>query len=178
MEAWSTFYLLQLEDGEDAATVAAAVEGQFPGVAAFTSEEFAEETRGRIMNNVIPILIVVLFLAFVVGVAITGLTIYNSTTERSREYGILKAIGFTNGYLFLLVLEQSMMTGIIGFVLGASSTLIATRFVADIVPQFVTLVRFQDIMLVLATTLLMSAIAAILPVRRVTNVDPVSVFSG
>ena len=143
----------------------------------FRSAKFASETRDRIMRNVIPILAVILGLAFVVGVSITGLTIYNATVEKSREFGILKAIGFTNGYLFRLVLERSLATGLLGFVIGVGLTALATRFVVDLVPQFVTLLRWQDVLLVLGTTILMSVISALLPVRRIANVDPVSVFS-
>ena len=38
-------------------------------------------------------LVVVLIVAFVVGLTVAGLTIYTATVEKSREYGILKAVG-------------------------------------------------------------------------------------
>ena len=91
--------------------------------------------------------------------------------------GILKAIGFTNWYLVRLVFEQSIVTGLLGFAIGTALTAIATRFVSDYVPQFVTLLRWQDIVLVLGTTLLMSLIAGALPVRRIAGVDPVEAFN-
>ena len=178
MPRLSTFYLLRTADSADPQAVAGEVERQLPGVDAFTNEEFAKATRDSIMRNIVPILIVILGLAFVVGVAITGLTIYNATVEKQREFGILKAIGFTNGYLFRLVLEQSLATGALGFAVGALTTFIATRFVSDYVPEFVTLLQWRDVLLVLGATLVMSACAALLPVRRIANVDPVTVFNG
>jgi putative ABC transport system permease protein len=178
MDALRTFFLIRLEEGADAEAVVADIEETFPETVAYTREEFATATREQIMDNMIPIIAMILVLAFAVGVAITGLTIYNATIEKQREYGILKAIGFTNGYLFRLVLEQSLATGMLGFVLGVVLTLIVSRFSASIVPQFVTLVRWQDIAIVLIATLLMSAIAALMPVRRLANVDPVQVFSS
>ena len=84
-----------------------------------TGEDFAQETRDRILSNILPILIVVLIVAFVVGLAVAGLTIYTATVEKSREYGILKAEGFTNPYLYRVVFEQSMVTGVLGFLVGA-----------------------------------------------------------
>ncbi|MCH8850026.1 MAG: ABC transporter permease [Chloroflexi bacterium] len=178
MNELNTFYLLHLEPDAAPEEVAAEVEQAFEGVSAFTGDEFAEATRDRIMSNIVPILFVILFLAFVVGVAITGLTIYNATLEKSREFGILKATGFTNAYLYRLVAEQSLITGLLGFLIGAGSTVVATRFIADFVPQFVTLLRWQDIVLVFVATLLMSAIAAVMPVRRIAGVDPVAVFKA
>jgi putative ABC transport system permease protein len=176
MPTFYTFYLLHVSGDPD--DVADQVEQSMPGVGAFTGDEFSNATRDRIMKNLLPILIVIIILAFVVGVAITGLTIYNATVEKSKEFGILKALGFTNGYLFRLVLEQSMATGLLGFAIGAGLTALAAPFVASAVPQFVTLLRWQDILFVFVATILMSTISAFLPVRRIGSVDPVSVFSG
>lgn len=177
MNGLTTFFLLHLDKGADRQQVISNVRSLSPSVSAYSSSEFAQATRDRIMKNMLPILYVILLLAFIVGVAITGLTIYNATVEKAREYGILKAIGFTNGYLFRLVLEQSLATGVLGFIIGTGLTFVASRFIPGLVPQFVTLLRWQDVLLVLAATVLMAAIAALLPVRRLASVDPVAVFA-
>jgi putative ABC transport system permease protein len=178
MDGLSTFFLVHTDEDADAGQVSADVMAATPIVGAFPSDQFAKATRDRIMKNLIPILFVILILAFIVGVAITGLTIYNATVEKQREYGILKAIGFTNGYLFRLVLEQSLATGILGFIIGGVATVVAAQFIVDLVPQFVTLVRWQDFIFVFVATIVMAIIAAMLPVRRLATVDPVAVFSG
>lgn len=49
---------------------------------------------------------------------------------------------------------------------------------SDYVPQFVTLVRWQDVMGVFVATVLMSVIAGYVPVRRLASIDPVAVFKG
>ncbi len=175
MPNFYTFYLLHVSG--DPRQVATEVKQNMPGVGAFTRTEFSTATRDRIMKNMLPILFVIIGLAFVVGVAITGLTIYNATVEKSREFGILKALGFTNGYLFRLVLEQSIATGMLGFAIGAGLTALAAPFVANFVPQFVTLLRWQDVLFVFVATIVMSVVSAFLPVRRIANVDPVAVFS-
>lgn len=178
MDGLTTFFLIHTDEGADPEQVSADVMAAVPIVGAFPSDVFAAATRDRIMKNLIPILFVILLLAFVVGVAITALTIYNATVEKAREYGILKAIGFTNGYLFRLVLEQSLAVGILGFIIGAAATLVASRFIANLVPQYVTLVRWQDFIFVFVATIGMSTIAALMPARRLASVDPVAVFSG
>jgi putative ABC transport system permease protein len=120
----------------------------------------------------------VLALAFIVGLAVAGLTIYTATIEKAREYGILKAVGFKNSYLYRLVFEQSMTTGAIGFAIGMALTLIFAPFASDLVPQFVTLIRWQDVGIVFLATVLMSAIAGYVPVRRLATIDPTSVFKA
>jgi putative ABC transport system permease protein len=149
-----------------------------PGVKFIPGQEFADDTRDRILGNILPILIVVLILAFVVGLSVAGLTIYTATVEKTREYGILKAEGFTNAYLYRVVFEQSMVTGILGFLLGAGLTIFIAPFAQDIVPQFVVYVRFQDVIFVAGVTLLMALIAAYVPIRRLASIDPVTVFKG
>ena len=173
-----TFFVLTLEDPSQRDLFARRLAVAAPEVKFVTGEQFATETRDRILGNVLPILIVVLVVAFIVGLAVAGLTIYTATVEKSREYGILKAEGFTNPFLYRVVFEQSMITGALGFLLGAGLTLLAAPFAEDSVPQFVVFVRWQDIAGVAGSTLLMALIAAYIPVRRLASIDPVMVFKG
>lgn len=178
MPGFNTFYLLELTDPSLARPVATAIESANPGLRAFTGAEFAAATRDRIVANIIPILAVILLLAFIVGAAVTGLTIYTATVEKSREYGILKAVGFTNRYLYGVVFQQSLIVGALGFFLGAGLNLIVGRVAESLVYQFVTLVRWQDTLAVLGVTLLMTVVAAYIPMRRLARIDPVAVFKG
>ena len=173
-----TFFLLTLDDPEDAGNLAKRLGAATPGAKYVSPDDFADETRSRILGNILPILIVVLIVAFIVGLAVAGLTIYTATVEKSREYGILKAEGFTNPYLYRVVFEQSMITGILGFLLGAGLTILVAPFAQDSAPQFVVFVRWQDILGIAGITLLMALIAAYIPVRRIASIDPVTVFKG
>jgi putative ABC transport system permease protein len=173
-----TFFLLTLEDPAQTEVVAKRLEANAPGVIFITGAEFADETRDRILGNILPMLVVVLTVAFIVGLSVAGLTIYTATVEKSREYGILKAEGFTNGFLYQVVLAQSLVTSALGFLLGASATVLAAPFAQDLVPQFVVFVRWQDILGITAATLIMALIAAFIPVRRLAKIDPVMVFKG
>jgi putative ABC transport system permease protein len=173
-----TFFLLALQDPAQKEALAQRLEASIPGAMFATGGEFADETRERLLGNILPMLVVVLTLAFVVGLAVAGLTIYTATVEKSREYGILKAEGFTNRFLYRVVFEQSLVTGILGFMVGASATVLVGPFAQDLVPQFVVLVRWQDILGVAGATLLMALVAAYIPMRRLAHIDPVTVFKG
>ena len=173
-----TFFLLALRDPSQPEALARRLEASAPGVAFFTGEEFADVTRERVLSNILPILIVVLIVAFIVGLAVAGLTIYTATVEKSREYGILKAEGFTNRFLYRVVFEQSLVTTALGFLLGAGATVLVAPFAQDLVPQFVVFVRWQDLLGITVATLLMALIAAFIPIRRLARIDPVTVFKG
>lgn len=177
-QSFVTFFLLKLKNPENRDELEKAMDQFDPRIEAITSDDFSSATRDRILNQVIPILGVVLMLAFIVGLAVAGLTIYTATVEKAREYGILKAVGFSNGYLYRLVFEQSLVTGILGFVIGVGITLIVGRFAQDIVRQFVVFTRWQDVLFVAGVTLVMALLAAYVPVRRLAAIDPVSVFKA
>lgn len=174
----ATFLGLRLQRGWDPEFVAEKAEEDEPALVAFTGEEFAEATRERILGNLLPILTMVLALAFIVGLAVSGLTIYTSTIEKAREYGILKAVGFKNGYLYRLIFEQSLATAAIGFAIGIAGTLAFGPLAQRLVPQFVTLIRWQDTIYVFVVTVVMALIAGYVPVRRLAAIDPTSVFKA
>lgn len=178
MPGLSTFYLTRLEEGADARAWGDAFTAEHPDLAVFTSEEFASATRHRILDNIVPILFLIVGLAFVVGIAVTSLTIYTATVERAREFGVMKAIGFDNMDLYKLVINQSLITGFLGFVWGALLTILLSQFVDRLVPQFLVNVRLLDLAFVLGATLLMAVLASIVPARRVGAVDPAVVFRG
>lgn len=173
-----TFWLVNLNEGADVVAVSDDIASTTPGVEVFTSEEFASATRHRILDNVLPILFLIVGLAFVVGIAITSLTIYTATIERAREFGIMKAIGFDNRDLYSLVVMQSVITGAIGFVFGVALTLLLSATIDLAMPAFVMLVRPLDVLLVLLCTVFMAAAAAIVPARHVGGVDPAIAFKG
>ncbi len=177
-ETQRTFFLLRLRDPSETHAISERLEADARGVIFFTSEEFADETRQRILGNILPMLVVVLAIAFIVGLSVAGLTIYTATVEKSREYGILKAEGFTNRFLYRVVLEQSLVTSVIGFMLGVGATTLIAPFAQNLVPQFVVWVRWQDLLLITGVTLLMAVIAAFIPIRRLAEIDPVTVFKG
>ena len=178
MDNLATFFLVKLKDPSQREQMALTIESAQPGILAITSDDFAAATRDRALGDVIPILMVILVLAFIVGLAIAALTIYTATVEKAREYGILKAVGFTNGYLYRVVFEQSLITGLLGFLIGAGLTVVLGPLTQDVVPQFVVLVRWQDVLGVAGFTLLMTLLAAYVPTRRLAAIDPVAVFKA
>jgi len=178
MDSLATFFLLKLKDPSQREQAALTIEGAQSGIVAITGDDFTAATRERTLGDVIPILMVMLVLAFIVGLAVSALTIYTATVEKAREYGILKAVGFTNGYLYRVVFEQSLITGLLGFLIGAGLTVVVAPLTQHLVPQFVVLVRWQDVLGVAGFTLLMALLAAYVPTRRLATIDPVEVFKA
>lgn len=172
-----TFYLLQVEPGADLVMLRGALESKIAGTSVFTGKEFAESTRERVVGSLLPVIGIIVFLCIVVGVTVTGLTVYNLISDRAREYGILKAVGFTNTALYRFVIEQVLAIGLAGFVLGLIAAVVLGGLIAGQVPAFPVTVRLQDVALVFGLTVMMSLLAALLPARHVASVDPVTALN-
>lgn len=164
-----------LDDGADATAVARTIEETTPGVDVLTRDEFADRSRSEI-DVFTPVLAVVLSIGFVVGAAVISLTIYTSTIEKARDFGVLKALGASRWYLYRIVTAQSFAIGFLGFAAGVPLAIGVSRLVTSIVPEFVTLFVPEAILGVLAVVLLMSFVSALLPAHRISRIDPAMVF--
>lgn len=174
-EAFS-FALVATVPGVDPHEVAADIESAIEGTNALTPKEFADVTRREVEEGFLPIVAVLIGVAFVVGLAVIALTIYTSTVERSRDYGVLKAVGAAPRQLFAVVMRQSLVVALTGFASGSALAFVSGKMIQDAVPEFATIYRWQDIVAVFGAALVMSAVAAVVPIRRVASIDPAAVF--
>ena len=176
MEKFTNFYLVKVADPGQIEQVKKRIESKIEGVEALTSTEFSKNNQKLIDETFLPILGVLIIIGFFIGVAVIGLTIYNATIEKSREYGILKAIGLSNASLYKIIFQQSLISATLGFVGGVALTFGINELTARFVPEFVTVIRWQDIIIVFFAAILMSVLAAYLPIRRIAKIDPAEVF--
>ena len=162
--------------GADPNQVAAEISGRDPQVSVFTAGGFAKSIRKEIDESFLPVITILVAIGFVVGAAVVGLTIYTATIERSREYGVLKAVGGSPGLLYRVVLSQSIMLTAAGFVVGLGAAVGVARLAAGIVPEFATDFQLKDVGGVLVAAGAMAVIASFVPVRRINSIDPAAVF--
>lgn len=171
-----SYFVVRGDGSVDATELARAIEASVPGVVATTGDTFVSDSTADIRESFLPILFVLVLIAVVVGTAVIGLTIYTAVLEKRLEYGVLKAIGFSNRRLLGIVWRQSLVAGLLGLGAGMLLTLAVARLIEELLPSFVVALRAGDVALVALAALVMSTVAAFLPVRPVTRLDPASVF--
>lgn len=116
-------------------------------------------------------------IAFAVGTAILGMVIYTATSERTREYGVLKAVGAKNHHLYWLVTQQGLVTAGLGAVLGVGLAALAAAAIMANTPKFLIVLEPRATLLTAVSSLLMGLLAALLPVRHIAQLDPAQVFN-
>jgi putative ABC transport system permease protein len=171
------FGLVVVEPGRDVQGVLSTL-NQSGAVHGFTKDEFAQAIRQEIDNSFLPIIAIILAIGFTVGGAVVGLTLYTATVEHARDFAVMKAVGASEVFLYRIVAAQSILLTLAGFALGLAGALAVQRLAVSAVPDFSTQFRVTDILGVLAVTVAMAFAASLLPVRRISSIDPAMVFKA
>jgi putative ABC transport system permease protein len=115
-------------------------------------------------------------IAFAVAILVIGLTIYTSTSERSREYATLKALGLRGRSLLLLVAAQAGALAAAGTALGVLLAFGAAQLVSRVAPRYLIAISGGAIALIAIGALVMALAAAFLPARYLSRLEPATAF--
>jgi putative ABC transport system permease protein len=174
-EDQTTFILAKVKPGAAVDAVMDRLRG-IKGVDVYSRETFSWHTRKYwiVQTGVGVGFGVTALLGFLVGMIIVGQTIYASTLEHLREFGTLKALGATNRELVSIIMYQAALNALAGYALGL---LIAVTLQQGYERLGLNLVSTWWLRLsMFGVTLVMCLSAAVLPMRKAFNVDPVTVF--
>ena len=174
-EGFVSYFLVTARSGA-ASDLAQRIPKEVSGTQVFPGTALADQNADNLRQGFLPVLLVLVIVAFVVGTIIVGLIIYTATVEKSREYGVLKAIGFSNRRLYKVVFQQSLLAATAGFLVGSVLSLILGPAIERVVPVFVTQIRVGDILFAGAGALGMAVLASFVPARPITRLDPAEVF--
>jgi putative ABC transport system permease protein len=170
--------MVVLNASADPRAVADQIAQRNPQIQPFTKEAFAKSIRKEIDQSFIPVITILLGIGFIVGGAVVGLTTYTATIERTREYGVMKAVGGSPAFLYRIVLSQSAMLTSAGFGVGLGATIVVARLASQAVPEFTTDFKPFDVLSVLLAVGVMAFVASFLPVHRINSIDPAMVFKA
>ena len=184
LSAWDVYFdsendsvvSAQLADGVDVAAATAALEplqSAFPQLAFETREEFNDRVAGM-LDNFLIIINVMLGLAIIIALLGITNTMALSVLERTREIGLMRAIGMTRrqtkGMIRFEAAVVSLFGALLGVVVGLAFgwvTVIAIpeSIISKLTIPFVTLIIY----VILAT--IAGLVAASLPARRAARLN-------
>jgi putative ABC transport system permease protein len=108
-----------------------------------------------------------------VSAAIVAFIIYTLTMDKIREIAVLKLIGTRNRTIAGMILQQALVLGVIGFVVGK----ISATFAAPLFPKYVLLIP-RDSILGFGALMLICVLASIVAIRVALRVDPAEAIGG
>lgn len=171
-----SYFLAQPNSGYSDQEVVKAIERDVPGVSALTSARFADNSRDIIVKMIGRPLKTMIAIATLVGTALIGLTMWALAAEQMADFGILRALGVRPAQLIRIVLAQAAIIAALGFVLGAAVAFAAQFLIGDRMGDVAVAITPPMLAAMAAATALMAALGSLLPLRRVSRIDPVAAF--
>jgi putative ABC transport system permease protein len=114
-------------------------------------------------------------IAFIVGAVIVYQILYSDVTDHLPEYATLKAMGFRDRYLLIVVFQESLILAALAFIPGVAIALGIYRItnIATMLPMAMDLGR---VAFVFVLTAIMSSSSAAIAVRKLQTADPADIF--
>ena len=172
------YILVTVAPGVRSREVLESLRARLTDVDIYTREEFSRRTRFYWMFTTgagLAVLTAAL-MGLVVGVAVVAQTIYAATMDHIREYGTLKAMGASNGYLYRVLIEQAAWSAVLGYAFA----MFAAHFIVQASEKGGALILMPPAMKIamLVLAVFMCIAAALVSINKVTRLDPAMVFRG
>lgn len=167
-------YGVKLKDPSQADAMVQKINTAFPDVSASLTGKFAEEmpdmkSTNGMMNGIS-------FLAILVGGLGVMNTMLMAVLERTREVGVLRALGWRRRSVLGLILRESLLLAILGGVLGIGVAF-GLSWVTALIPQVGAMVaplwEWDIFARALAIAFFLGLVGGLYPAYRATRLQPV-----
>jgi putative ABC transport system permease protein len=170
--------VIRLTPGSDPIVTAAELKKILPkDVRVFTKTEFIDFERKYWQEGTSIGFIFTLgtVMGFIVGIVIVYQILYTDVADHLSEYATLKAMGYTDGYLLVVVFQEAIILAAVGFMPGmfAAIGLYTMTRNATSLPLLMTVTRAITVFLL---TVIMCLVSGAIAVRKLRAADPADMF--
>lgn len=170
--------LIEIAPGLDPVVMRERIAALVPDdVLVLTKADFIQREK-KYWNSATPIGYVFAFgavMGFVVGTIIVYQILFADVSDHLAEYATLRAIGYSNGFVSGVVVQQAVILAVLGFIPGLAASLYLYRS-AGAATQLPLVLTPERGALVLGLTIAMCAISGLIALRKVRSVDPAEIF--
>lgn len=156
----------------DPGQVAADIE-KWKRLTAYTRAEMESILVGKLIATSARQIGMFLVILGAVSAAIVAFIIYTLTMDKIREIAVLKLIGTRNSTIAGMILQQALVLGLIGFVVGK----VSATYAAPVFPKYVLMLPVDAVISFLAV-MLICALASLVAIRMALKVDPAEAIGG
>jgi putative ABC transport system permease protein len=112
---------------------------------------------------------------FIVGIVIVYQILYSDVSEHLPEYATLKAMGYTDGYLLGVLIQEALLLAILGYIPSffAAIALYHLAAGATMLPIAMTLERAVNVLIM---TIVMCSVSGAIAMRKLQSADPADIF--
>ena len=172
------YSFVKMEGGATDANQAALDEAlaDFPNAKAQTRQEFIDNQISG-LSSVLNILYVLLALSVIVSLFGIINTLVLTVFERTREIGMLRAIGMTRRQVRRMIRHESVITALIGAALGIVLGIVLAALLIARVDFLVFSFPTSQVIVFVIAAIVVGIVAAIFPARRAAKLDPLEAIA-
>ncbi len=167
------WYIVRIHDPDDSATVSAAIDKLFENSRAETKTETERAFQQNFLSAASAVITAMNIISFVIiGIIllVVGNTMIMSARERTHEYAVLKALGFSGPKLFFLIAGESLILSILGSAVGLAVTVPAVDGFQTALPKGwfpIFYIKPETILFATVSGVVVGLAASIIPLRRI-----------
>jgi putative ABC transport system permease protein len=167
------WYIVRIDDPANSAQISQDIDNLFANSRAETKTETERAFQQSFLSAASAVITAMNIMSFVIiGIIllVLGNTMVMSARERTHEFAVLKALGFSGGQLFLLLGGESMILSIAGSALGLALTLPAVAGFQSALPKGwfpVFYIKPETIVIGCIAGFAVGLVASLIPLRRV-----------
>ena len=167
------WYIVRIDDPANSAQISQEIDNLFANSRAETKTETERAFQQSFLSAASAVITAMNIMSFVIiGIIllVLGNTMVMSARERTHEFAVLKALGFSGRQLFLLLGGESMMLSIAGSALGLALTLPAVAGFQSALPKGwfpVFYIKPETIVIGCIAGFVVGLLASLIPLRRV-----------
>jgi putative ABC transport system permease protein len=173
-EPKDAFGMVGLEPGANEKAVQAGIKrtlsARFPEAEVLTAAEFKDDVAGQV-NQLLYLIYALLALAVIVSLFGIVNTLVLSISERTRELGLLRAVGTTRRQVRRIVRYEAVITSMIGGVLGIVVGAVLAVLFTQPLDNFTLTIPVVSLVFLFVLAGVAGVGAAILPARRASKLD-------
>lgn len=158
-------------------SIAFQIEEAIPGAAAQPVRQIAE-SEGKILAKTELLMLLITVLSLLSAALGVSNLVSANIMERSREFGLMKALGATNVSVILMVLAEIFAAGLVGGVVGWGGGLVLARVIGETVFGASIAVNLAVLPLVAVLMSLVLLVGSLPAIRMLLALEPASVLHG
>ena len=172
------FSFVKMQGGETDANQAALDKalGDFPNAKVQTRQEFIDNQISG-LEQILNILYVLLALSIIVSLFGIVNTLVLTVFERTREIGMLRAIGMTRRQVRRMIRHESVITALIGAAVGIVLGIVLAALLIVRVDFIVFSFPTTQVIIFVLAAIVVGIVAAVFPARRAAKLDPLQAIS-
>ena len=170
------YVLVGAEPGVGTGELARRVAAAAPDTTVMTRQRFASEEASLVKDMSADVMQIMSTIGFLIALAVIALTLFTLTLSKLREHAVVKALGGRNRRLAGVVLSQAAWSVAVAVTLATGLAVALGALVNWASPAVAVAIEPHSVVRVAVAALVIGAIGAVIPLRRVASVDPASAF--